>query len=145
MKGLLTSPGRRYLTAISQNCCDINNQAFSHFIAESTWDHRVIATWFLTRTATSILTSPFNNTYQLPPHVKGGDRQVKTMEDIHTIITSYNRCGSYSQVAREMHVSRNTIKKYIWRYYEVRSGIRDEILLKYQKIGRESVIFHMYY
>ena len=50
------------------------------------------------------------------------------MSDIQEIIASYNRCGSYSQVAREMHVSRNTIKKYIRRYYEVRSGIREEIL-----------------
>ena len=50
------------------------------------------------------------------------------MSDIQEIIASYNRCGSYSQVAREIHVSRNTIKKYIRRYYEVRSGIREEIL-----------------
>lgn len=33
-----------------------------------------------------------------------------------------------------MHVSRNTIKKYIRRYYEVRSGIRDEILPKDRQI-----------
>ena len=58
------------------------------------------------------------------------------MEDIQKIISSYNRCGSYSEVAREMHVSRNTIKKYIRRYYEVRSGIRDEILPKYRKIDQ---------
>lgn len=56
------------------------------------------------------------------------------MEDIQKIIASYNRCGSYSQVAREMQVSRNTIKKYIRRYYEVRSGILGEILPKDRQI-----------
>jgi hypothetical protein len=33
-----------------------------------------------------------------------------------------------------MHVSRNTIKKYIRRFYDVRSGIRDEILPKDRQI-----------
>ncbi|WP_281268025.1 IS701 family transposase [Methanospirillum stamsii] len=45
MKGLLTSPGRRHLTAISQNCSDFNNQVFSHFMAQSTWDHRSLVEW----------------------------------------------------------------------------------------------------
>ena len=45
MKGLLTSPGRRHLTAISQNCSNANNQVFSHFISQSTWDHRSLIDW----------------------------------------------------------------------------------------------------
>ncbi|PWR70431.1 helix-turn-helix domain-containing protein [Methanospirillum stamsii] len=69
------------------------------------------------------------------------------MEDIQTIIASYNRCGSYSQVAREMHVSHNTIKKYIRRYNEVRSGFRDEILPKERRIEqpRRSITDEMIY
>lgn len=59
---------------------------------------------------------------------------MKTLSDIQQIVASYNQCGSYSQVAREMHVSRNTIKKYIRRFYDIRSGIRDEILPKNRKI-----------
>jgi transposase len=50
------------------------------------------------------------------------------MADIQQIVASYNRCGSYSQVARELHISRNTVKKYLRRVEEVRSGIRNEIL-----------------
>ena len=42
VKGLLTSPGRCHLTAISQNCSDVNNQTFSHFIAQSTLNYRII-------------------------------------------------------------------------------------------------------
>lgn len=45
MKGLLTSPGRRHLTAISQNCSTADNQVFSHFISQSTWDHRTLIDW----------------------------------------------------------------------------------------------------
>jgi len=45
VKGLLISPGRRHLTAISQNCSDANNQVFSHFISQSTWDHRSLVDW----------------------------------------------------------------------------------------------------
>ena len=45
MKGLLTSPGRRHLTAISQNCSNANNQVFSHFMSQSTWDHRSLVDW----------------------------------------------------------------------------------------------------
>jgi transposase len=50
------------------------------------------------------------------------------MVEIQQIVASYNRCGSYSQVAREFHISRNTVKKYVLRVNEVRSGLRDEIL-----------------
>jgi len=50
------------------------------------------------------------------------------MADIQQIVASYNRCGSLSQVARELHISRNTVKRYLRRVEEVRCGTRDEIL-----------------
>ena len=50
------------------------------------------------------------------------------MAEIQQIVASYTRCGSYSQVAREFHISRNTVKKYVLRVNEVRSGLREEIL-----------------
>ena len=33
------------MTAISQNCSNANNQVFSHFISQSTWDHRSLIDW----------------------------------------------------------------------------------------------------
>jgi len=56
------------------------------------------------------------------------------MADIQQIVASYNRCGSLSQVARELHISRNTVKRYLRRVEEVRCGIRDEILPEDRKI-----------
>lgn len=50
------------------------------------------------------------------------------MADIQQIVASYTRCGSLSQVARELHISRNTVKRYLRRVEEVKCGIRDEIL-----------------
>jgi transposase len=56
------------------------------------------------------------------------------MTDIQQIVASYSRCGSLSQVARELHISRNTVKRYLRRVEEVRCGIQDEILPKDRKI-----------
>lgn len=54
--------------------------------------------------------------------------EVKTMVEIQQIVASYNRCGSYSQVAKEFHISRNIVKKWILRVNEFRSGIWEEII-----------------
>jgi len=56
------------------------------------------------------------------------------MADIQQIVACYNRCGSLSQVARELHISRNTVKRYLRRVEEVRRGIRDEILPESRQI-----------
>ena len=50
------------------------------------------------------------------------------MTEIQQIVASYTRCGSYSHVAREFHISHNSVKKYVLRENEVRSGLREEIL-----------------
>jgi len=50
------------------------------------------------------------------------------MADVHQMATLYRLYGSYSQVARELHISRNTVKKYLRQFDEVREGLRTEIL-----------------
>ncbi|WP_409340204.1 IS21 family transposase [Methanospirillum stamsii] len=50
------------------------------------------------------------------------------MADVQRMATLYHLYGSYSQVARELHISRNTVKKYLRQLSEVRDGIRTEIL-----------------
>jgi transposase len=50
------------------------------------------------------------------------------MTDIQRMQTLYELYGSYRQVAREMHVSRNTVKKYLHRIDDVREGSHTEIL-----------------
>lgn len=59
---------------------------------------------------------------------------VKQMTDIQRIITLYGLYGSYSRVAREMNVSRNTVRKYLRRKAEVQNGIRTEILPEHRTI-----------
>ena len=53
---------------------------------------------------------------------------MKTMADVQRMVTLYHLYGSYSQVARELHISRNTVKKYLRQIDEVREGLRTEIL-----------------
>ena len=53
---------------------------------------------------------------------------MKTMADVQQMATLYRLYGSYSQVARELHISRNTVKKYLRQIDEVRDGLRAEIL-----------------
>jgi len=53
---------------------------------------------------------------------------VKTMADIQRMKTLYELNGSYRSVAREMRISRNTVRKYLRRIDEVRAGTRTEIL-----------------
>ena len=45
VKGLVCCPERRSLTAISDNCSQVNNQALSHFLSQSPWDHRLLLNW----------------------------------------------------------------------------------------------------
>lgn len=52
---------------------------------------------------------------------------MKTMEDVIEMETLYDHHHSYSMVARELNVSRNTVKKYLRLLKEVREGVRDEI------------------
>jgi len=47
VKGLVTCPDKRTLTKISDNCSEKNNQAFSHFLSQSPWDHRALQKWVL--------------------------------------------------------------------------------------------------
>ena len=53
---------------------------------------------------------------------------MKTMADVQRMVTLYSLYGSYSQVARELHISRNTVKKYLRQIAKVREGLRSEIL-----------------
>jgi len=50
------------------------------------------------------------------------------MADIQRMKTLYELNGSYRSVAREMRISRNTVRKYLRRIDEVRAGTRTEIL-----------------
>lgn len=50
------------------------------------------------------------------------------MADVQRMATLYRLYGSYSQVTRELHISRNTVKKYLRQIDEVREGLRTEIL-----------------
>jgi SRSO17 transposase len=45
IKGLITCPQKCELTKISDHCSNINNQAFSHFLSQSPWDHRSLLNW----------------------------------------------------------------------------------------------------
>ena len=41
---------------------------------------------------------------------------------VKEMLESYERTGSYRQTAREMKVSRNTVRKYVLRAQAVREG-----------------------
>jgi hypothetical protein len=56
--------------------------------------------------------------------------EMKTMSDIQQIVALYNQCGSHQQVARDLQISRNTVKKYLRLVDEVSCGIRKEIIPK---------------
>ena len=59
---------------------------------------------------------------------------MKTMTDVQRMKTLYDLSGSYRHVAREMRVSRNTVRKYLRRVDEVRAGNRSEILPQVREI-----------
>ncbi|MDD2836662.1 MAG: helix-turn-helix domain-containing protein [Methanothrix sp.] len=52
------------------------------------------------------------------------------MADISRIVDLYDLYKSYRRVARELKISRNTVKKYVLRVKEVQDGLADEILPK---------------
>ena len=45
VKGCVTCPTRCHLAAFSDKCSQINNQALSHFLSNSPWDHRKLLNW----------------------------------------------------------------------------------------------------
>lgn len=63
-----------------------------------------------------------------PNHRKrGGGQEVKTMADIRKIVELYEIYHSYKRVGRELNISHNTVRKYILRLKEVKSGTLNEI------------------
>ena len=56
------------------------------------------------------------------------------MADVQKMVALYNIYGSYTRVAKELHSSRNTVKKYLRQVDEVREGNRVEILPKNRHI-----------
>ncbi|NLM30027.1 MAG: hypothetical protein GX216_06315 [Methanomicrobiales archaeon] len=53
---------------------------------------------------------------------------------VKEMLESYERTGSYRQTAREMKVSRNTVRKYVLRAQAVREGTIEEIVPSNRKI-----------
>ena len=60
------------------------------------------------------------------------------MADISRIVDLYDLYKSYRRVARELKISRNTVKKYVLRVKEVQDGIAEEILPKNRGIIQPS-------
>ena len=60
------------------------------------------------------------------------------MADIRRIVDLYELYGSYRKVARELNISRNTVKKYLIKVEDVQDGSADEILPKDRKIHQPS-------
>ena len=63
---------------------------------------------------------------------------MKTMADIRRIVDLYELYGSYKKVARELSISRNTVKKYVHQVKDVQDGLAEEILPKDRKIIQPS-------
>lgn len=57
------------------------------------------------------------------------------MADVRRIVDLYELYGSYKRVARELGISRNTVKKYVQRVKDVQDGTADEILRKDRPIA----------
>jgi transposase len=60
------------------------------------------------------------------------------MADIRRIVDLYELYGSYRKVARELNISKNTVKKYVLRVRDVTEGASEEILPKDRKINQPS-------
>ncbi|MGB7571088.1 MAG: hypothetical protein WBL87_04970, partial [Methanothrix sp.] len=54
--------------------------------------------------------------------------RVKSMAEISRIVDLYDLYKSYRRVARELKISRNTVKKYVLRVKDVQEGLTNEIL-----------------
>lgn len=59
------------------------------------------------------------------------------MSDIRRIIELYELYGSIRKVAKELNISRNTVKKYVERVHSVRKGIEEEIIPEDRQIRRQ--------
>jgi len=66
---------------------------------------------------------------------------VKTMVDIRRIVDLYDLYKSYRRVARELKISRNTVKKYVLKVKDVQDGLADEILPKNREIIQPLRVF----
>jgi len=55
---------------------------------------------------------------------------VKQMPEIKQIVNLYELHGSYKRTARELNISRNTVKKYVHQVDDVRDGKTEEIVQK---------------
>ena len=63
---------------------------------------------------------------------------MKMMADIRRIVDLYDLYKSYRRVARELKISRNTVKKYVLKVKDVQGGLADEILPKNREIIQQS-------
>ena len=63
---------------------------------------------------------------------------MKLMTDISRIVDLYDLYKSYRRVARELKISRNTVKKYVLKVKDVQVGLADEILPKNREIIQPS-------
>ena len=63
---------------------------------------------------------------------------MKTMVDIRRIVDLYDLYKSYRRVARELKISRSTVKKYVLKVKDVQVGLADEILPKNREIIQPS-------
>ena len=66
---------------------------------------------------------------------------MKTMVDIRRIVDLYDLYKSYRRVARELKISRNTVKKYVLKVKDVQDGLADEILPKNREIIQPLRVF----
>ena len=60
------------------------------------------------------------------------------MADIRRIVDLYELRKSHRKVARELNISKNTVKKYVHQVKDVQEGKADEILPKDRKIFQPS-------
>lgn len=63
---------------------------------------------------------------------------MKTMADVRRIVDLYELRKSYKKVARELDISRNTVKKYLHQVKDVQDGLAEEILPKNRNIVQPS-------
>ena len=63
---------------------------------------------------------------------------MKTMADVRRIVDLYELHNSYKKVARELNISRNTVKKYLHQVKDVQEGLAEEIIPKNRKIVQPS-------
>ena len=63
---------------------------------------------------------------------------MKTMADVRRIVDLYELHKSYKKVARELNISRNTVKKYLHQVKDVQEGLAEEIIPKNRKIVQPS-------